>query len=126
MQTLDSRGGEIYAFELDDLARLPTAHLPRYRTIGKFPAVRRDLALVVDKNIAAADILAFIRTQIGALLADTWCFDLYQGVSLGNKQSLAVAILLQDSEKTLQDEEVASIIDATVIQLKNTFNAELR
>ena len=88
--------------------------------------MRRDLAMVVDKNIAAADILAFIRTQIGALLADTWCFDLYQGVSLGNKQSLAVAILLQDSEKTLQDEEVASIIDATVIQLKNTFNAELR
>ena len=126
LQTLDSRGGEIYAFELDDLAWLPAAHLPRYRTIGKFPAVRRDLALVVDKNIAAADILAFIRTQIGALLADTWCFDFYQGVSLGNKQSLAVAILLQDSEKTLQDEEVASIIDVTVTQLKNTFNAELR
>ena len=105
---------------------MPAAHLPRYQNIGKFPVVRRDLALVVDKNIAAAEILAAIRAQAGALLADTWCFDLYQGATLGSKQSLAVAILLQDSEKTLQDEEVASIIDAIVTQLKNTFNAELR
>ena len=55
-----------------------------------------------------------------------WCFDLYQGATLGNKQSLAVAIQLQDSEKTLQDEYVASIMEKLIIYLKSTFNAELR
>jgi len=126
LQTLDSRGGEIYVFELNDLARLPAAHLPHYCNIGKFPTVRRDLALVVGKNIAAADLMNVIREQVGDLLADTWCFDRYQGASMGDQQSLAVAILLQDSEKTLQDEEVASIIESIVKHLKNTFNAELR
>ncbi|MFC2406371.1 MAG: phenylalanine--tRNA ligase subunit beta [Cardiobacterium sp.] len=126
LQTLDSRGGEIYIFELNDLARLPAARLPHYCNIGKFPTVRRDLALVVGKNIAAADLLNAIREQVGDLLADTWCFDRYQGASMGDQQSLAVAILLQDSEKTLQDEEVASIIESIVKHLKNTFNAELR
>ena len=81
---------------------------------------------MVGKNIAAADLLNAIREQVGDLLADTWCFDRYQGVSMGDQQSLAVAILLQDSEKTLQDEEVASIIESIVKHLKNTFNAELR
>ena len=126
LQTLDSRGGEIYIFELNDLARLPAARLPHYCNIGKFPTVRRDLALVVGKNIAAADLLNAIREQVGELLADTWCFDRYQGASMGDQQSLAVAILLQDPEKTLQDEEVASIIESIVKHLKNTFNAELR
>ena len=126
LQTLDSRGGEIYIFELNDLARLPAARLPHYCNIGKFPTVRRDLALVVGKNIAAADLLNAIREQVGDLLADTWCFDRYQEASMGDQQSLAVAILLQDSEKTLQDEEVASIIESIVKHLKNTFNAELR
>ena len=126
LQTLDSRGGEIYIFELNDLTRLPAAHLPHYRNIGKFPTVRRDLALVVGKDIAAADLLNTIREQVGELLADTWCFDRYQGASMGDQQSLAVAILLQDPEKTLQDEEVASIIESIVKHLKNTFNAELR
>ena len=126
LQTLDSRGGEIYIFELNDLTRLPAAHLPHYRNIGKFPTVRRDLALVVGKDIAAADLRNTIREQVGELLADTWCFDRYQGASMGDQQSLAVAILLQDPEKTLQDEEVASIIESIVKHLKNTFNAELR
>lgn len=126
LQQLDSRSGEIYVFELDGFEQLPTNHLPHYRNIGKFPSVRRDLALVVDENIAAAEILATIREQIGVLLADVWCFDLYQGATLGNKQSLAVAIQLQDSEKTLQDEYVASIMEKLIIYLKSTFNAELR
>ena len=126
LELLDNRSGEIYVFELNDLTWLPSTYLPRYRNVGKFPVVRRDLALIVDKDIVAAELLTAIRKQVGRLLVDVWCFDLYRGDTLGNKQSLAVAIQLQDPEKTLQDEYVASIMDKLIAHLKNTFNAELR
>ena len=64
----------------------------------------------------------YSKTDIGI----TDIFDVYQGENLGDKLSLAVALYLQDSEKTLQDEEVESSIAMLVAYLKNTFNAELR
>ena len=126
LQTLDARGSEIYIFEINKLSELPVEHLPHYRNISKFPTVRRDLALVVDKNIAVADILATVRQQVGERLSDVYCFDVYRDGKLGNKQSIALALYLQDSEKTLQDEEVESTIAALVTHLRNIFNAELR
>lgn len=126
LQTLNVRGNDIYVFEINDFAVLPETYLPHYCSISKFPSVRRDLALVVDKDIAAADILAAIRKQVGENLNDVYCFDVYQGKSLGDKLSIAVALFLQNSEKTLQDEEVESTIDALVAHLKNIFSAELR
>jgi len=98
-------------------------HLPYYQAISKFPMVRRDLAFVVDKEIAATTILTAIQEQMGKRLSDAYLFDVYQGENLGDKLSLAVALYLQDSEKTLQDEEVESSIAMLVAYLKNTFNA---
>lgn len=120
------KGGEIYVFELNDFMTLPHRHIPHYQSISKYPIVRRDLALVVDKNITAADILTTVRKQIGTYLADTFCFDLYRGESLGDKQSIAIAILLQNKEKTLQDEEVEGMIAPLIKQLNELFAAELR
>ena len=126
LQKLDARGGDIYVFEINDFAILPLMHLPYYQAISKFPMVRRDLAFVVDKEIAATTILTAIQEQMGKRLNDAYIFDVYQGENLGDKLSLAVALYLQDSEKTLQDEEVESSIAMLVAYLKNTFNAELR
>ena len=126
LQKLDARGGDIYVFEINDFAILPLMHLPYYQAISKFPMVRRDLAFVVDKKIAATTILTAIQEQMGKRLSDAYLFDVYQGENLGDKLSLAVALYLQNSEKTLQDEEVESSIAMLVAYLKNTFNAELR
>lgn len=126
LQKLDARGGDIYVFEINDFAILSLMHLPYYQAISKFPMVRRDLAFVVDKEIAATTILTAIQEQMGKRLSDAYLFDVYQGENLGDKLSLAVALHLQDSEKTLQDEEVESSIAMLVAYLKNTFNAELR
>ena len=126
LQKLDARGGDIYVFEINDFAILPLMHLPYYQAISKFPMVLRDLAFVVDKKIAATTILTAIQEQMGKRLSDAYLFDVYQGENLGDKLSLAVALYLQDSEKTLQDEEVESSIAMLVAYLKNTFNAELR
>lgn len=126
LQKLDARAGDIYVFEINDFAILPLMHLPYYQAISKFPIVRRDLAFVVDKKIAATTILTAIQEQMGKRLSDAYLFDVYQGENLGDKLSLAVALYLQDSEKTLQDEEVGSSITMLVTYLKNTFNAELR
>ena len=126
LQKLDARAGDIYVFEINDFAILPLMHLPYYQAISKFPMVRRDLAFVVDKEIAATTILTAIQEQMGKRLSDAYLFDVYQGENLGDKLSLAVALYLQDSEKTLQDEEVESSIAMLVAYLKNTFHAELR
>lgn len=126
LQKLDVRAGDIYVFEINDFAILPLMHLPCYQAISKFPMVRRDLAFVVDKEIAATTILTAIQEQMGKRLSDAYLFDVYQGENLGDKLSLAVALYLQDSEKTLQDEEVESSIAMLVAYLKNTFHAELR
>lgn len=120
------KGREVYVFELNDFMALPHRHTPYYQSISKYPVVRRDLALVVDKNVTAADILATVNKEIGTYLADAFCFDLYRGENLGNKQSIAIAILLQNKEKTLQDEEVEGMIAPLIKQLNELFAAELR
>ncbi|MDO4643549.1 MAG: phenylalanine--tRNA ligase subunit beta [Cardiobacteriaceae bacterium] len=126
LQQIDIKGNEAYVFEVETVNLLPQKHLPRFESISKYPTVRRDLALIVDKSISSADILSAVRKKIGKILFDVYCFDLYQNASLGDKQSLALAMLLQNQEKTLQDEEVESIMNNTVDYLKITFNAELR
>lgn len=125
LQRLGLKGGDLYSFELA-AAALPTAHRVAYEALPRFPGVRRDLALLVDKNISAGALIAAIRQRLGALLQDCYCFDVYDSEALGGRRSLALALLLQDKEKTLQDEELSTIIVALVQHLKDLFDADLR
>lgn len=125
-QALAIKGSPVWVFELRSDV-LATPDVAAFRHIAKYPAVRRDLALVLDKSVAAEDIAALIRREVGKCLADTFFFDLYEGERLGaEKKSLAVAIILQDVDKTLQDEEVERMIAALIEKLQQSFNAELR
>ncbi|MBV7435306.1 phenylalanine--tRNA ligase subunit beta [Cardiobacteriaceae bacterium TAE3-ERU3] len=125
-KTLGMKGSAVWVFELACSA-LRAADVPVFNAIGKYPAVRRDLALVVDKSVAAADIAALVRNEAGEWLADTFFFDQFEGERLGkDKKSLAIAIILQAEDKTLQDEEVERMIAALIEKLQQSFNAELR
>lgn len=115
----------VYLFEV--LLSRFNKKAPRYVAISKFPAVRRDLALVLDQTIPSVDLLHHIRRVGGEQLKDVWVFDVYQGQGIEpSKKSLAVGLLWQHLERTLLDEEIASAMQRVVAALQTEFNAILR
>jgi len=113
-------------FELD-LDILGKGKLPSFENLSRFPSIRRDLATVVDEEVAAGALCASIREQAGALLNDLMLFDVYRGdgVETGRK-SIAFGLILQDSSRTLTDEDVDAVITAVTGQLEQQFGATLR
>ena len=126
LRMLGGKGGDIWVFEFDSDA-LSRPHTPTFVPIGRFPAVRRDLALLVDRSIGAGELEQAIRAHGGGLLRELRWFDAFTGTTLPpGKKSLAVSLTFQSDEKTLQDEDVDGIIDPLVHLLCQTFGAELR
>ena len=100
---------------------------PRYRTIPPFPAVERDLALVVPDAVLAADVEAAIRAQGGSLLQGVGLFDLYRGKGVPEgHRSLAYRLRFLSAERTLTDEEVDRALSAIVRHLKEAMGVERR
>ncbi|MBI5331490.1 MAG: phenylalanine--tRNA ligase subunit beta [Betaproteobacteria bacterium] len=100
---------------------------PRYSAVARLPAVRRDLAVVVDNAIAAGDMLAAVNAARPSLVADFALFDLYQGKGVDEgKKSLAFKVLLQHTEKTLTDSEIDETVQSVLAILNKNFNASLR
>ncbi|OLF36684.1 phenylalanine--tRNA ligase subunit beta [Psychrobacter sp. Cmf 22.2] len=96
-------------------------------TPSKFPQVRRDIAILVDSDISVQTLESTIRTNAGALLADLWLFDVYQGekVPMGQR-SLAFALVWQDDNQTLSDEVVKTNTDKVIESLIQHHGAQLR
>jgi phenylalanyl-tRNA synthetase beta chain len=116
----------IFLFELL-LDELEQAKLPKFSEISKFPEIRRDIAIFVDRSIPVQKIQDTIRNTAGELLKSVNLFDVYQGQNVGeNRKSLALSLTLQHGSRTLVDEEVADLIERVIVKLKETFAAELR
>ena len=119
---------KVYIFEMD------VATLQKYRqtktrlaSLPKYPAIERDLALLVDSDVMASDILAVIKKNGGAYFRDATLFDVYTGKQVAEgKKSMAYHLYFQARDKTLTDAEVdaafENILEATATELK----AELR
>jgi phenylalanyl-tRNA synthetase beta chain len=110
-----------------DMAPLLDRGVPRYQGMPRFPAVRRDIAIIVDAKAELADLLASVKSLAPPFLADINCFDVYQGQGVGaDKKSLAFNMLLQHTEKTLTDSEIDSTVAEVVNILVKNHNALLR
>ena len=95
--------------------------------ISKFPAVSRDLALLIDKNIEFAQIEQIARQSEKKLLKNVELFDVYEGKNLPEgKKSYAVNFILQDTEKTMGDKQIEAIMNKIISNLKKQLGAELR
>lgn len=119
----------VFVFELSLPALEAAARLePRYRGVPRFPAVLRDLAVVVSREVSAAEVEAVLRgPQGGGLVEGVRLFDVYEGEQVGEgKKSLAFAIRYRDPSKTLSDREVNPVHDALVAALRRELGAELR
>ncbi|MBR2291864.1 MAG: phenylalanine--tRNA ligase subunit beta [Prevotella sp.] len=98
-----------------------------YTEISKFPAVSRDLALLVDNSVEFAQIEQIARQTEKKLLKKVELFDVYEGDKLpAGKKSYAVNFILQDEEKTMGDKQIDAIMQKLIANLKKQLNAELR
>ena len=98
-----------------------------FTEVPKFPAVSRDLALLVDNGVEFAQIEQIARQTEKKLLKKVELFDVYEGDKLpAGKKSYAVNFILQDEEKTMGDKQIEAIMNKLIAQLKKQLNAELR
>ena len=103
------------------------SHKAKMQPISSFPAVKEDLALVVDESVTAEQVEQAIRQAGGSLLQDVQLFDVYRGKQVAaGKKSLAYALTFQAEDKTLKDADVEKVRKRIVARLSQTLGAELR
>ena len=120
---------EVYFADIawQQVMRLIRKEKVSYAELPKFPAVSRDLALLVDKSVEFAQIEAIAYQSERKLLRDVRLFDVYEGKNLpAGKKSYAVNFILQDETKTLNDKAIDAIMQKLIQNLKSQLNAELR
>ena len=102
-------------------------HKVQYAEISKFPEVKRDLALLIDKNVTFAEIEKIAYETERKLLKKVTLFDVYEGKNLeAGKKSYAVSFILQDETKTLTDAQIEGIIKKMLGNFENKLGAKLR
>ena len=99
----------------------------QYREVSRFPAVVRDLALIVDRSLPLKSLLNGLRTAAPKLVTAIELFDVYHGKGIAeSRKSLAFRIVMQDTQRTLADAEVEDVVASLVLVAKVDFGAELR
>ncbi len=120
---------EVYFAELSWTALMKETKKNKvtYTEISKFPAVKRDLALLLDKSVAFADIEKIAGESERKLLKSVTLFDVYEGKNLpAGKKSYAVSFYLQDDNKTLNDKQIDAIMKKIQTNLEQKLGAQLR
>lgn len=98
-----------------------------YKMLPRFPAMTRDIAVVVGREVPVGSLLSDVQTVGGSLLEATEVFDIYTGERLGaDKKSVAISLVYRHPERTLTDEEVTELHGKVVQSLEQKFGAELR
>jgi len=109
------------------LASVVGRALPDYQEISKFPEVRRDIAVIVNRETPSASVLDTARASAGAALADARIFDVYEGDGVAeNAKSLAIGLTFRDQSRTLTDEEINESLSQVIESLGEKLGATLR
>lgn len=117
---------QLYAFELDAQAILQRPKRSHGK-VSRFPAVRRDIAVVVQQNISAQTVLDVLTQGMGALCTNITLFDVYQGDGIDSEEkSLALGLTLQSQENTLGEEEINAVAQTAIGLLEQHCGARLR
>jgi len=117
---------DTFLFELE-YGALKNAAPVRFEEISRYPSIRRDLAVVVDSDLLAGDLQTAVMGLGGELLRDMVIFDVYQGKGIETgRKSIAFGLILQDSSRTLTDEDVEAVVTRVTDGLGDKFGAQLR
>jgi phenylalanyl-tRNA synthetase beta chain len=116
----------VYLFELDAKKTLKSS-APTATLISKFPAIRRDIAVIVDDNISADDLVNVVTAAAPDLIQDIRIFDIYKGENIeAGRKSVAIGLILQETSRTLTDDDADLVLAAAVKKLEDDFAAVLR
>jgi phenylalanyl-tRNA synthetase beta chain len=116
----------VYLFELDVEKALASA-APAATAISKFPAIRRDIAIVVDDQVSAEELVSAVAASAPELIRDVRIFDIYKGDRIeAGRKSVAIGLILQETSRTLTDEDADSAMAAAIAVLEKKFAAYLR
>ncbi|RRG18706.1 phenylalanine--tRNA ligase subunit beta [Weissella viridescens] len=120
--------GQVFGFELNlsEILNLPRVK-STYEPISKFPSIKRDLAILVDRAIQSADLVETIKQNGGADLHDVTVFDVYTGDNVADdKKSVAYSLTFVNHDHTLQDDAINAATDRITKALQDQFAAEIR
>ena len=118
---------DVYVFEISLDALTGKIKPLKYKEANKYPAIEKDMAFIVDKDVKAMDIIQTIRRSGGKLLNNISVFDVYTGENLSdNQKSLAFKLQFVDPNRTLTEEEVMVAFNKIVEKVEQTNNAKLR
>lgn len=125
MQTLGI-SQDVYMYEIE-VAALTKGHLPRYQEVSKFPAIRRDISMIVPQDISAQRMQECIQNAAPRYLQSIELFDLYTGEGIDSgRKSVTLGLTLQDLSRTLTDSEVEDVMQRIVGKLQTDLGATLR
>jgi len=117
---------DVYVFELD-LETLQQGRIPRFKPLSRFPSIRRDIAIVVDEAITSEQVCDTIRKTIPEQLKEIRLFDVYRGKGVDSgRKSFALGLILQESSRTLVDQEADAAVEWVLVQLAKELGASLR
>lgn len=115
-----------FVFEIEQNV-INKTEVPVFEELSKFPLNRRDISIVVNKDISFSDIINSIKQVNCQQIVDVNLFDLYEGDNIDeNMRSIAIAIFVQDKSRTLEEAEIKSVIDNVIELLNKNFGAVLR
>ena len=118
--------GKVYVFELA-LELIKQRNVPKFSELSKYPAIRRDLAIVVDEAVSAEQVCACVKNAAPDYTRQVQMFDVYRGKGIDSgRKSLALGLTLQAPSRTLTDQEVDEIIQDIVTSLNNELGGTLR
>lgn len=117
---------DVLVFELDAAAAFAVS-VAKSSALSKYPVIRRDIAIVVDDGVVAADLLKVASESAPDLIQSVTIFDVYKGPGIeSGRKSIALGLILQETSRTLTDEDADSAMDAVIRNLGREFAAELR
>ena len=117
---------DAFLFELD-IDKAFIAHVPVASPVSRYPAVRRDIAVVVDEGVTAAQLVEAVRSTAPALIREVRVFDVYRGKGIEDGlKSIALGLILQETSRTLTDDDADQAIASAIQKVKQEFDAELR
>ena len=118
----------VYVFEIDlDKLLDKKVGKMKYKEYSKFPSVKKDLAVVVDKEVTSAEIATLIKKAGGSNLSKIDVFDVYTGKGIEeNKKSIAYSLTFEKMDRTLTDEEINESLNKIIDMLEKKLGAELR
>ena len=114
----------IFEIEID---RAFICNYTKFKEISRFPSIRRDIAVVVSENTAFADIQENVSVSASGLLRELRVFDVYRGPGIDSgRKSVALGLILQDSSRTLTDDDADAVVTAVVARLRQELSATIR